>query len=86
MTVVCNRTDCSFCSKNGLCTKDILIIRQQGLCSEWYNRDGIPYAQQMSTWLDKEFEQYNNRDTKDVSNIETTVQENEKKEEEVIGN
>ena len=106
MTVVCNRADCSFCGKNGFCTKDILIMQPQGICNEWYNRDGIPYANQMSTWLEKEFEQYDKRNTDNIESsgdndirdiaddinssdnvdTETTVQENEKKEEEVIGN
>lgn len=104
MTVVCDRADCSFHSKNNFCTKEVLFMRPQGICSEWYTKEGVPYTQQMSTWLEKEFKQYDKRNTDSIENsgdndvrditdntnssdnvnTETAVQENEKKEEEVI--
>jgi len=59
MQVICEKKECLYCSTSGLCTKDFVFLRPFAGCSEWYNKQGQPYVEQISKALKKEFEKYN---------------------------
>ena len=59
MMVICEKKECSFCSENMICQKDFIFMRQFAGCSEWYNKQGQPYIEQISEAIRKEFEKYN---------------------------
>ena len=60
MQVICDKKECSFCSDNGFCTKEFVVIRPFGVCSEWYNNNGQPFVEQLSVALEREFKEYDN--------------------------
>lgn len=60
-TVVCKNINCTFVSKNGFCQKDHVFLTPQGYCAEWFTDQGMPYREQMSEYLRKEFEAYDKR-------------------------
>ena len=72
--VVCKRTDCTFISKNGFCQKEYVFMTPQGLCTEWFSDQGIPYREQMSEFIRK-FEAYDNTNNteNDVVNAEDDI-------------
>ena len=75
-TVVCKRTNCTFISKNGFCQKDYVFMTPQGLCTEWYSDQGIPYREQMSEYLRKEFEAYDKRNIDNSKDDMATAENN----------
>jgi hypothetical protein len=72
--VICKRTDCTFISKSGFCQKDHVFLTPQGFCNEWFSDQGVPYREQMSEYLRKEFEAYDKRNINDTKDNMATAE------------
>jgi hypothetical protein len=75
--VMCKRTDCTFISKSGFCQREYVFMTPQGLCTEWYSDQGVPYREQMSEFIRK-FEAYDNTNNteSDMVNAENNTADN----------
>lgn len=73
MQVICDKKECSFCSDNGFCTKEFVVIRPFAVCSEWYNKNGQPFIEQLSVALEREFKEYDNNRNNSSDTVDSST-------------
>ena len=73
-TVVCDNINCTYRSKNKFCMKDFVFINKFTSCNEWFSDQGVPYREQMSEYLRKEFEAYDKRNINNTKDNMATAE------------